>query len=99
MDDNACRHFFFQPVNPYHRRYEALRALFVDGGDPEDVAARFGFAPRSLRQLVYEFRQHCRHSPDTSPFFENRESDGLQARRPRRGRPIKRAPRSPIGEG
>jgi hypothetical protein len=97
MDDNACRHFFAQPVNPYQRRYEALRALFVDGGDPKDVAVRFGFAPRSLRQLVYEFRQHCRHSADTSPFFVNRESDGLQSGRPRRERPKKRAPQSPIG--
>jgi DNA-directed RNA polymerase specialized sigma24 family protein len=71
MDDTFCRDFFAQPTNPYHRQYEALRAVFVEGHAPKDVAARFGFAHRSLRQLVYEFRQHCRHSAEGSPFFEN----------------------------
>ena len=28
MDDTPCREFFAQPTNPYHRRYEALRAVF-----------------------------------------------------------------------
>jgi hypothetical protein len=69
MDDTLCREFFSQPTNPYHRRYEALRALFVDKRAAKDVAEQFGFAHSSLRQLVYEFRNHCRHAADASPFF------------------------------
>jgi DNA-directed RNA polymerase specialized sigma24 family protein len=71
MDDTLCREFFAQPTNPYQRRYEALRAVFIEQRSPKEVAEQFGLAPSSLRQLVYEFRQHCRHSADTSPFFES----------------------------
>jgi DNA-directed RNA polymerase specialized sigma24 family protein len=71
MDDTPCREFFSQPTNPYHRRYEALRAVFVEGRSLQEVAEQFGFEYGSLRQLVYEFRQHCRHPADASPFFES----------------------------
>jgi DNA-directed RNA polymerase specialized sigma24 family protein len=71
MDDSPCREFFSQPTNPYHRRYEALRAVFVEGRSLKEVAEQFGLAYSSLRQLLYEFRQHCRHSTDASPFFES----------------------------
>jgi len=97
MDDTACREFFAQPTNPYHRRYEALRAVFVEGRAPKEVAAQFGLAYRSLRQLLYEFRQHCRHAADGSPFFESGKWDGLPGRRPLPiRRPRKRSPPSPI---
>src|ERR1700683_5621376 len=77
MDDTPCRAFFAQPTNPYHRRYEALRAVFVDGRAPKEVAEQFGLAYRSLRQLQYEFRQYCRHAADGSPFFASRKWDDL----------------------
>jgi hypothetical protein len=70
MDDNACREFFSQPTNPYHRRYEALRAVFVEKQAVQEVAVRFGFELSSMRQLIYEFRQHCQNSTQISPFFE-----------------------------
>lgn len=96
MDDTACRAFFAQPTNPFHRRYEALRAVFVQRRAPKDVAAQFGFANRSLRQLVYEFRRHCRHSADGSPFFASAKWGGLPARQPPLGLPRKKFPLSPI---
>jgi DNA-directed RNA polymerase specialized sigma24 family protein len=71
MDDSSCREFFSQPTNLYQRQYEALRAVFVEGRPPKDVAEQFGLACSSLRQLLYEFRQHCRQSGDGSPFFES----------------------------
>jgi len=75
MDDARCREFFFRPLNLYQRRYEALRAVFVEGRSQSDVAERFGFEHNSLRQLVWEFRLHCRDSSDESPFFGNPSSD------------------------
>ncbi len=96
MDDTACQDFFARPTNPYHRRYEALRALFVEGRTPKDVAEQFGLAGRTLRQLVYEFRQHCRHSADGSPFFESGTWDGLSGHPPS-GLPRKRFLLSPTG--
>jgi hypothetical protein len=69
MDDARCREFFSQPTHPYHRRYEALRAVFVEGRSQKEVAECFGFEHSSLRQLVYEFRQQRPTSADDSPFF------------------------------
>ena len=83
MDDAACHAFFAQPTNPHHRRYEAIRAVFVEGRKAKDVAAEFGMAYSSLRQWIYEFRQYCRHSAGDSPFFESQESDDLPRPRQR----------------
>lgn len=69
MDDARCREFFSHPTQTYHRRYEALRAVFVERRSQKEVAELFGFEHSTLRQLVYEFREHCRHSADASPFF------------------------------
>ncbi len=71
MDDTRCREFFARPTNPYHRRYEALRAVFIEGRSAQEVAGQFGFELSSLRQLLHEFRQHCRNAADASPFFES----------------------------
>ena len=57
MDDTRCLVFFFQPNNPYHRRYEALRAVFVEGLSQKQAVQQFGYEYSSMRQLVYEFRQ------------------------------------------
>lgn len=72
MDDTADRRYFTQPTQTYHRQYEALRAVIVDGRSQKDVAEAFGFQYRSLRQLVYEFRRSLDSDPTStqSPFFE-----------------------------
>ena len=71
MDDTSFREFFSEPTNPYHRRYEALLAVFVERRSQKEVAEQFGYQYSTMRQLVYEFREHCRHSGDASPFFES----------------------------
>lgn len=72
MDDSAYREFFQQPMQTYQRRYEALRAVFVDQRSQKEVAQAFGFTYDSMRQLVREFRLYCDadHEPGESPFFE-----------------------------
>ena len=69
MDDKHCRRFFSRPTNLSQRRYEALRAVFVEERCQKEVAQQFGFEYSTLRQLVYEFRQHCDSSTKESPFF------------------------------
>ena len=71
MDGTSYRDFFSQPTHPYHRRYEALRAVFFEGRSQKEVAETFGYQYSTLRQLIYEFRQHGRDSGDASPFFGN----------------------------
>jgi hypothetical protein len=55
---------FLTPANSTHRRYEALRAFFVDKLSSKDAARRFGYSPGSFRVLVYDFRQNLQR-----PFF------------------------------
>jgi hypothetical protein len=37
--------FFLEPTQARHRQYEALRAYFVEGRSPTEVAQRFGYTP------------------------------------------------------
>jgi transposase-like protein len=76
MDDTALKFFFSQPSNTYHRQYEALRAIFVEGKSQKEVADHFGFQYNSLRVLVHQFRQQLNDSTSKeSPFFETSSSD------------------------
>src|SRR2546426_9685602 len=77
MDDTAVRRYFTQPTHIYHRRYEALRAVVLEGRSQKEVAEELGFQYHSLRQLVYEFR-HCFDASQTateSPFFATSVGD------------------------
>ena len=59
MKDLLYRRFFSEPSQPLHRRYEALRAVFIDGQPQTEVAKRFGYTYDSLRRLVSDFRAQC----------------------------------------
>jgi hypothetical protein len=60
MKDTFCRRFFLEPQQTLHRRYEALRAVFVDQQPQMEVAKRFGYTYATLRRLVSDFRAQCR---------------------------------------
>ena len=72
MDDSAIQRFFTQPTHPYHRQYEALRAVILDGRSQKEAAEAFGFQYRSLRQLLYEFRHSfdAKRGSTQPPFFK-----------------------------
>jgi DNA-binding CsgD family transcriptional regulator len=55
--------FFTSPADVTQRRYEALRAYYVEGHTAADVAARFGYAPSTVVAMVRDF------SADPSSFF------------------------------
>ena len=74
MQNPHLREFFSQPLNLFQRRYEALRAVFLEERSQKEVAQHFGFQYQSLRQLVYEFRQECQQGFAASLFFANRTS-------------------------
>jgi hypothetical protein len=97
MDDSSCRRFFLEPTETHHRRYEALRAFFVEGRQLPEIAQQFGYQESSLRSMVSRFRAQAQ-ATDLCPFLFSRDLDGLpvnpaperQSRRKRR--------RSPTGE-
>jgi hypothetical protein len=75
MDDSHCRQYFLAPQETSQRRYEALRALFLDGAPPADVARRFGYKVSTLKSMACRFRAACRGGA-TPPFsFRMAEDD------------------------
>ena len=48
--------YFTEPTEPTQRRYEALRAYFVDGLSAAEVGARFGYSPQVVHQMASELR-------------------------------------------
>ena len=61
MDDEHCRRFFLEPELTFHRRYEALRAIFIEGHPLAEVAQQYGYKPTSLNAMISTFRTQCRH--------------------------------------
>lgn len=78
MDDDLCRQFFLQPQATRHRRYEALRAFFIEGQPLAAIAERFGYRLSSLKSLVCRFRASCVHG-NPAPFFFPTGVDALPA--------------------
>ena len=79
----ATAAFFTAPAEPAQRRYEALRAYFVEGAFAREVAERFGYAPSSVVAMVRDFE------PDPRAFFVERRPG------PRRA-PAKEAARAEV---
>jgi hypothetical protein len=67
MDDPRFQQFFADPQSSQQRRYEAIRAAVSEGQPLQEVAARFGFAHGTLRNLVAQFRA-CIRQGRTPPF-------------------------------
>ena len=48
--------YFLHPRHEWQRRYETLRACFVDRLSDKAIAARFGYKPGYVRLLKHQFR-------------------------------------------
>ncbi len=93
MDRQTYAPFFLQPTDGWHRRYEALRSVFVEQQPLSRVADRFGVACGTVRNWISEFRgqQDVGQPP---PFSPNRSAGVLQPQS-ERTRPTRRRSRSP----
>lgn len=74
MDNTHCCGLFAHPTETLHRRYEALRAVFLDQRPLTEVAQRFGYPYGTLRNLVAEFRAQSR-TGQFPPFSPPRRMD------------------------
>ena len=79
MDGSPARRFFLEPQQTFQRRYEALRAIFVDDEPLDQVAQRFGYKPSALSSMASRLRANCRHGVAT-PFFSPTAAGGPSAR-------------------
>jgi hypothetical protein len=74
MDGSLTNRFFLEPKLTFHRQYEALRAIFVEGEPLDQVAERFGYKSSTLRSMACRFRGACRRGV-TPPFFSPTGAD------------------------
>ena len=65
---SAYQSFFLQPVDTWHRRYEAVRAVMVEEQPLADVARRFGVSYGTACNWVSQFRSQC-DAGQRPPFF------------------------------
>jgi hypothetical protein len=94
MDGCRDSQFFLEPQQTFHRQYEALRAVLVEGQPIEPVAVRFGYKVSALRSMVSRFRAD-RRCGVTPPFFARTAGDGPPGRRRDEATPPRMSPRSP----
>jgi hypothetical protein len=79
MEASQPSRFFLEPTQTFQRRYEALRAVFVDAQPFERVAERFGYKLSALRAMASRFRADCRRGV-TPPFFSRMGAGDLPDR-------------------
>jgi hypothetical protein len=96
MDDTPCQRFFLEPDQSLHRRYAALRAVFIDGLSLQAVAEQFGSTYHTVRSWVRDFRAACR-AGQVPPFSPSRAWAGPLAKATpgRRPSPTRRPPPTP----
>jgi hypothetical protein len=93
MEGCRDRQFFIEPQQTFHRQYEALRAVFVEGQPLEPVAVQFGFKVSTLQSMVSRFRAD-RRGGVTPPFFARTAADGPAGHRRAEAAPVPRSLRS-----
>ena len=94
MDGQVYQEFFVRPTGTWHRRYEALRSVFVERQSLAEVADRFAVSYGTVRNWVSQFRTQCDRA-QPPPFSRNRPAGVLWAEARRR---IARRSRSPMPE-
>src|SRR5262249_40155544 len=97
MDDHLCRSYFLQPQSTFHRRYEALRAVFVEGRPPAEIAAQYGYKPTAFSVMISRFRGQVR-GDSIPPFLFLMAGVGLRHGRAAQKKSVRSKPRSPIIE-
>jgi hypothetical protein len=76
MEDRHCSQYFLAPQQTSHRRYEALRAVFVAGEPLAVVAQRLGSKVSALKSMACRFRTECRRG-STPPFSYPMAAGGI----------------------
>src|SRR6266498_4733797 len=79
--------FFADPQDTAQRRYEALRAYFLESAPAAQAAARFGYAESSVQAMVRDFRAgdrdffaRRRPGPATAPAKQAARAEVLRLR-------------------
>jgi hypothetical protein len=94
MEGYRDTQFFLEPQQTFHRQYEALRAVFVEGQPLGPVAVRFGYKVSTFQSMVSRLRTDRRRGV-TPPFFARTAGDGPADHRRAEAAPLRKSLRSP----
>jgi hypothetical protein len=77
MDRNICQQYFLRPDERLQRRYEVLRAVFIDDETALEVAERFRLSHGTVRNWVSQFGATLERGerPPFSRAIINRRTD------------------------
>jgi hypothetical protein len=89
VDDSRCLRFFLEPTDTLHRRYEALRAYFVERRPLKDIVQQSGYSYNTLRDVICDFRAQCRE--DRVPPFSRHPRSGDRSATARSHRSARRS--------
>jgi hypothetical protein len=95
MEEQHCRQYFLAPQQTSHRRYEALRAVFLNGEPLAVVAQRFGYKVSALKSMACRFRAECQRG-GAPPFSFPTAAGGIPGRAAARMATGRNCPRSRI---
>ncbi len=62
--------YFLNPSTIAQKKYEALRAFFIDKLPAKEVAAKFEYTYRAFTSLVADFKKSRKERPEEEPFFQ-----------------------------
>ena len=94
MDDSAIERFFREPAGAIQRKFEVLRAVFLEHRSLKEVAQQFSYSYGSVRNLVSTFRTPFA-TGEFPPFSYQHLRDGRAAtRRTTPNRKLRRLPTS-----
>ena len=88
MNDQVYERFFLSPDDTWHRRYEVLRAVFVERLALKDVAKRFEIGYGTVRNWASEFRTQC-NAGQLPPFLFSHPADVPHSISRRKSRKLK----------
>ena len=73
---DKLKEFFLNPIHVTHKRYEALRALCVEGLKAKEVANRFGYSVHSINAMKRDFIKAIQNQQIGSSHFFVTHSPG-----------------------
>ena len=74
LNPNNIIEYFANPINPYHKQYLALRAVFLENMSATEVSLKFGYTINTIYSLVRDFKEEFEKSKEEDPFFKSYKS-------------------------
>jgi len=80
---DAYRDFFLKPQSTHHRRYEILKAYFVEQHKAKDIAEQFGLSRYTVYSLIRDFKESVDRGEPMQFFTETKTGPKTDRKKPK----------------